>query len=360
MIKTGHHLWKLTLVLHHLKFNHLKKRMSETIHTTRGNAAIGFINRLSWSAIIAGVFIAIAVQLLLSFLGLSIGFGSVDPLEEAKPFSGLGTGALIWWIVTMLISVFTGGWVAGWFANHIEKTALILHGLLTWCLLTLLNLYLITSSVGKIVGGVGSVITKGFSIAGEGIKAVAPEAGGMIKEELGVDKTTFGKLKREAELLLKQTEKKELQPSALKNKAQEAKAEGKDAGKDALENPQQADEELNGLFKKLFSENDSTFNAVDKQALVNVVKNRTGKSEAESQRIVDNWEQTLKQAKAEVKEVKAEAVQKAREVGDDVSSAIAKFALFSFIGMILGAASASYGAILASRRRVIVTERTVI
>ncbi|UKT62155.1 hypothetical protein [Pedobacter mucosus] len=326
--------------------------MSQTIHTSSNKSAIGFISRLSWSAVIAGVFIAVAAQLLLSFLGLGIGFGSINPVEEAKPFSGLGTGALIWWIVTMLIFVFTGGWVAGWFSNHVQKADLILHGLLTWCLLTFLNMYLITSSVGKIVGGVGSVITKGFSIAGEGIKAAAPEAGDLIKDQVGVDKNAFVKMKQEAELLLKQTEKKELQPGALKDKVEQASAEGKSSGKSALENPQQAQQQLDALVSKLFSENDSTFNAIDQEALVNVVKNRTGKSEAESKQIVQNWVSTLQDAKQKVQEVKVKAEQKAREVGDDVASALSKFAIFSFIGMILGAVSASFGAIFASRKRV--------
>lgn len=333
--------------------------MSQTIHTSTDNTAISFINRLTWSAIIAGVFIAIAVQLLLSFLGLGIGFGSINPMEEAKPFSGLGTGALIWWIITMLISVFTGGWVAGWFSNHIQRTDLVLHGLLTWCLLTFLNMYLITSSVGKIVGGVGSVINKGFSMAGDGLKAAAPEAGNLIKDQLGVDRNTFAKMKQEAELLLRQTEKKELQPGALADKANQAKAQGKSAGQEALENPQQAQAQIDGLFKKLFSENDSTFNAVDQEALVNIVKNRTGKSKAESEQIVENWVNTLNTAKEKVKEVKAEAELKAREVGDEVSSALSKFAIFSFIGMILGAVSAAFGAILASKKRLALTNKTV-
>ena len=334
--------------------------MSQTIHTVQGKSAIGFISRLSWSAIISGVFIAVAIQLLLSFLGLGIGMGSIDPMEEAKPFSGLGTGALIWWIVSMLISLFTGGWVAGWFSNHVQKTDLILHGLLTWCLLTFLNMYLITSSVGKIVGGVGSVITKGFSMAGSGIKAVAPEAGELIKDQVGLDANSFQKLKKEAELLLKQTEKKELQPGALKEKANQATGEGKSTGKEILENPQQAEEKLDTLFTKLFSANDSTFNEVDKEALVNIVQNRTGKSQAESTQIVDNWISTLKSAKEKVKEVSAEAETKARKIGDDMASAISKFALFSFLGMILGAASASYGAILASRRRLTIAPQHII
>ncbi|MGY0038012.1 hypothetical protein [Pedobacter sp. NJ-S-72] len=143
---------------------------------TDKSPAFFFFERLSWSSVFAGAFIAIAVQLLLSLLGLSIGFGSINPLEDAKPFSGLGTGALIWWIITMLISLFAaGGLVAGWFSNQIQKTDLILHGLITWRLLTFLNIYLVTSSVSKIAGGAGSVITKGLSMAGKGIESIAPE-----------------------------------------------------------------------------------------------------------------------------------------------------------------------------------------
>ena len=76
--------------------------MTKTIHTLSDKSPVGFISRLSWSAVFAGVFIALAVQLLLSLLGLSIGFGSINPVEEARPFSGLGTGALIWWVGSRL------------------------------------------------------------------------------------------------------------------------------------------------------------------------------------------------------------------------------------------------------------------
>lgn len=328
--------------------------MSQITQTLKEQSVTGFISRLSWSAIIAGVFTAVAIQLLLSFLGLGIGMGSIDAVEESKPFSGLGTGALIWWIVTMLLSLFTGGWVAGWFSNHVQKTDLILHGLLTWCLLTFLNLYLITSSVGKVVGGVGSVITKGFSLAGQGVKAAAPGAGTLVKEQLGIDDNTFSKMKEEAELLLMQTGKKELQPGAIKGQTNDATSEAKETGKDILENPQAAQEEIDSLFNKLFSVGESTFSEVDQTALVNVVQKRTGKSRAESEQIVNNWVTTLKSAKEKMKEVGAEAEQKAREVGDDVASAISKFALFSFLGLVVGAASASWGAILASRKRLAV------
>nr|WP_315418451.1 hypothetical protein [uncultured Pedobacter sp.] len=219
-------------------------------------------------------------------------------------------------------------------------------------------MYLITSSVGKVIGGVGTVITKGFSLAGEGIKAAAPEAGNMIKDQLNVDENTFGKMKQEAQLLLKQTEKKELQPGALDKKLDKAAGQGKSTGKAVLENPQEAQQKIDTLFSKLFSENDSTFNAVDKEALVNIVKNRTGKSQAESEQIVENWESTLKTAKEKIREVKDQAEAKARVVGDEMASALSKFAIFSFFGMILGAVSAAFGAIVASKKRIKTIEIT--
>ncbi|MET4140756.1 hypothetical protein [Pedobacter sp. UYP1] len=333
--------------------------MIKSVHTLTDKSPLGFISRLSWSAVFAGVFIAIAIQLLLTLLGLSIGFGSINPVEDAKPFSGLGTGALIWWIVTMLISLFAGGWVAGWFSNQVQKTDLILHGLITWCLLTFLNIYLVTSSVSKIVGGAGSVITKGLSMAGEGVKSVAPEAGELIKDQLNIDGGALEKMKNEAELLLKQTGKKELQPENLKNKANQAAGKAENTGKSVLENPQQAGQKLDSLFAKLFSSGDATFEAADRDALVNIVMNRTGKSKVESEQIVDNWVSTIKTTKEKMKQAKDQAVEKAKEVGDDVASGLSKFAIFSFFGLLLGAVSASLGAGAAARKREAVIVHTV-
>lgn len=246
----------------------------------------GILRRLSWSAIFAGVFIAIAVQLLLSLLGLSIGFGSINPVEDSSPFSGLGTGALIWWIISMLIALFVGGWVAGWLSNQVQRTDIILHGLLTWCLFTLMNLYLITSSVGKIVRSVGFVVTKGLALTGEGLKSIAPDAGNLIKDQLNIDSTSIGKLKLEAELILRQTNKKELQPEALKKKANQAAGKAEDTGQAILQNPQLASQKVDSLVSKLFNLGDATFDAADRDALVNVMMARSDKPKVDAEQMV--------------------------------------------------------------------------
>src|SRR5436189_1106352 len=70
------------------------------------------IKRISWGAIIAGVVVALVVQMVFSLLGMGIGMGAIDPMDT-NPVQGLGIGALVWWVASMLISLFTGGYVAG-------------------------------------------------------------------------------------------------------------------------------------------------------------------------------------------------------------------------------------------------------
>jgi hypothetical protein len=70
--------------------------------------------RISWGAIFAGVTVVLAVQLLLSMLGLGVSLSFVNPAEGNSPnTSSIGLGAGTWWGVSYLIALFAGGYVAG-------------------------------------------------------------------------------------------------------------------------------------------------------------------------------------------------------------------------------------------------------
>ncbi|CAK02168.1 TIGR04086 family membrane protein [Bartonella tribocorum] len=92
-----------------------------------------FQTPISWSAIFAGLVTALATSICLSFLVTALGLSQID-FTSSSPFEGsflsFGTGSLI----VMLISLALGGFVAGRFA----ETAGVLHGFLTWALITLL------------------------------------------------------------------------------------------------------------------------------------------------------------------------------------------------------------------------------
>jgi ElaB/YqjD/DUF883 family membrane-anchored ribosome-binding protein len=310
------------------------------------NSNLKFFKKISWGSIIAGFIVAIVIQLLLSILGLGIGVGSINPMEESHPFQGLGTGTLIWWIITMLISLFIGGWVAGRQSNLPEKTDRILHGILMWCIFTLFSVYFFTSAIGSIIGGVGSIVGKTLSVAGNGIAAVAPSIGNYIIDSTPVGNVSLKNIKNEAEQLLSQTGKKDLQPGNLENRTNKMKGQTKNTMDSVMQDPQQAKEEIGNLIDKLVGQGKDVTNDADKEALVNIIVNRSGKSRAEAEAQVNNWQATVQQAKASFEKTKQEAILQAKKTGEDIASAVSKIAIFGFIGLLLGAIVSAIGSII--------------
>ena len=108
--------------------------------------------RVSWGAIIAGAVAAMAAQVLFATLGLAIGLSIPGGGE------GMGIFAGVWWLVTGLISLFLGGWVAGRFMGIGRELNGSLHGVMTWALATTLSVLFVTTFGGVMAGSaVGAV-----------------------------------------------------------------------------------------------------------------------------------------------------------------------------------------------------------
>ena len=308
-----------------------------------------YLKRISWSAIFAGVLVAIVTQMLLSLLGFGIGLGTVDAVEEKNPMAGLGIGSAIWYILSSLISLFFGSWVAGRLASAQRLFDGIVHGVLTWCLVTLLTIYFLTTTVGSIIGGTGRLVGGLVKTAGKGIAAAAPGIGDAVQGQLkangvDMDNLDLSDIKGEANELLRQTADPSLNPDRLEQKAGRAADNAANAAENAASDPGNAGDIAGGLFKNLFKEGQATVSQVDRQDAVNVVMKRTGKSQQESQQIVDRWINTYKQAQAKLEQTKKEAEVKARRMADDAASAASKAAIFGFLGLLIGAAASGYGA----------------
>ncbi|MDB5267958.1 MAG: hypothetical protein JWP58_998 [Hymenobacter sp.] len=306
-------------------------------------AAAPLAKRISWGAVLAGAVLALVIQLSLSLLGLGIGLGTIDPLQEQNPMAGIGIGAGSWWLVSSLASIYVGATVASRLAGIPRRTDGLLHGLLTWAVVTLLTFYLLTTAVGRIIGGVTGMAGRALSGMGKGIAAVAPEAGEAIKGELKERGIDTNDLKREARKLLRQTGKAELNPDKL---AREAKAAGRDAKAEARQSaadPMAADDNFDELIDRLTSKAENIGNAADRDAAVNVVVQRTGKSRAEAEQVVDNWIATAKAARTKLEEGKVKAEAAAREAGDKAAEGLSKAALLAALGLGLSAAVAAYG-----------------
>ncbi|QJD97195.1 TIGR04086 family membrane protein [Mucilaginibacter robiniae] len=131
--------------------------------------------RISWAAVFAGFIVAVLTQLSLTLLGVAIGMSTVDAVNHDTPGTGLAIGSGIWSALSIIISLFAGGWVAGRLAKDKHTSESMIHGILVAGLLFILTFYLLSNAIGSIVGGAGNVVGKAVSSATPSLKQAAQE-----------------------------------------------------------------------------------------------------------------------------------------------------------------------------------------
>lgn len=323
-----------------------------------GRELPGF-RRMSWGSIFAGVIMAVVIQLVLSLIGAGIGFTTADAVSHDSPdASSIGMGAAIWWGVSSVLALFTGGWVAGHLAGAPGRTDAMLHGLVAWGLASLLGAYLVASAITSIVKGGATAAGAAATAAGTGIAAAAGPVADAAKKQLQDSGITMDSLKGQAQQLMAQTGKPALQPDAIKQQANSAANQLNNAAQN--QGNGDTGEDVQTVAQRIIASGSDTVQQADRQALVNVVMARTGASQQEAEQRVDTWITQYQQTKAKIAQAKAEAEVKAREAADAAAKAAAKASLGSAIALILGAMAAALGGALAGRRYVVVVdERSV-
>ena len=276
------------------------------------------VKRISWSAILAGVTVAVAVQLALSLLGAGIGFGLVDPLAGDTPGAGsFGLGAGLWWLVSNLLALAAGGYTAAWLAGNTLRFDGMLHGIVTWGVTLLLTFYLLTTAIGGLIGGafgmVGGVASGATSAAGEGLRAAAPQVAAMTS----------------------------VTPDQM---LEQAKAYLQPANPDpAAMTPEAAQKELAMAMPKLAAGGDQAKEARERIISIMAVQLKISPDEAAKR---------FDEAQAQLTAAKNEAMQSAKVAADATAGAASKAAFLAFVALVLGAAAAAFGGSLAVQRRV--------
>lgn len=143
------------------------------------------LDRVRWGAVFAGLFFAVVTQILLAVLGLAIGFTAVDP-REGMSGAGIGWGAAIWAVVSLLISMFVGGYMTGRLSGVATRGDGALNGALTWAVSLVAMLYMGAVGAGALMGGVfsmvGTVANTTAQIAGQGAAASASNGHDVVNE----------------------------------------------------------------------------------------------------------------------------------------------------------------------------------
>lgn len=138
------------------------------------------LNRVSWSAVLAGVVVALVTQLILNLIGIGLGAAAIDPAARAADnpsATSFSVGAGMWWAISGIIAAAAGGYTAGRLAGRPNESTAGWHGLTTWAFTTLLIFYLLTSTLGGIVGGAYRTVANAAT-------TVATTAGGAAQSAL--------------------------------------------------------------------------------------------------------------------------------------------------------------------------------
>ncbi|MDB6121659.1 MAG: hypothetical protein JWQ71_652 [Pedosphaera sp.] len=267
------------------------------------------LRRISWAAIFAGLIIALVSQLVLSVLGVSIGATAVNPLTaDQSSGQALGIGAGIWLIVSSIISLFLGGWVAGRMAGFTREGAL--HGLVTWGAATLLTVLLLTSAAGGLLSGAGKLVSQAMPVAGQ---AMASSSGGSDNSAMGsINSALQGVSGGRGDSV-----QQDVQSLNQNNPAQSAKLTA-------------------AVGRMLKNEKNGSVNPNDRQAVVSMLVSQNNMSEQEANQRVDRWIQDSQQTKAQTE-------QKARQAGDKAAKGVSVAGWLSFGMLVLGAVAAGLG-----------------
>ena len=255
------------------------------------------VKRVSWGSIWAGSLIGIVVLILLNMLGLGIGFSSLDIQEERNPAKGLGLGSGIWYIVSSLIALFIAGWVAGRLAQTKKIFDGALHGILTWCVITLASIYFLTTTIGGIIGGAGRLVSGTISSVSQGSGKLLEMASPEIKNQLG-----------------------DIDLSEMKNNG--------------------TTEQAISIFRNANGDPAK----INRNELSTIIMTQSGKTKEQANATADSLISQYKTTAAKFKVRKEEVIEQAKKTGDDIADGAAKAFILAFFAFLIGAVAAGIGA----------------
>ena len=271
--------------------------------------------RVSWGAVFAGAVVAVAIGLMLNALGIGVGATAVDATARDTPSaSSFGIGAAIWILISNLIGLAIGGYVAARLSGTSDNTDGTLHGLAVWGTTFLVSAVLL----GNLVAGVASTATTGASkvLGGvaQGAGSVASAAGQQAASR--VDTSTL-----------------QSATQAVVNRAQGALSGT--GGDPATMSSDQRKAEIGSLVTRRVT--DGNLSQQDRDRLNSLVAAEYKISPQEAQQRVQQAEQQVTQAAQRTEDT-------ARRAADATATGTSMAAFAVFATMLLGAIAAVLGA----------------
>lgn len=117
------------------------------------NPVVDYHDRVRWGPIFAGIVIAISTQLILSALGIAIGLSAGAGGTDAQSVS---FGVSVWSIISLLISLFLGGWVMALTCGPMNKKTALINAAILWATTLAISSWLLVSGISGAFGIIAS------------------------------------------------------------------------------------------------------------------------------------------------------------------------------------------------------------
>jgi hypothetical protein len=131
--------------------NNPNYRVTETSTTTAPGAMVPrteYHDLVRWGPIIAGLVVAIATQLILTGFGAAVGLTTLANVDTPQTAAGdIGTAVGIWSIISLLISLFLGGWIMARACGPMNRNIALLNGAILWGTTLAISSWLVSAGV---------------------------------------------------------------------------------------------------------------------------------------------------------------------------------------------------------------------
>ncbi len=143
----------------------LNRPLDYTGDRTTAVTVANYHDQVRWGPIVAGLVVALSTQLVLSALGAAIGLSSIGGSEAPRSEApGVGINIGIWAIISLLVSLFVGGWIVARTSGRISRNITLLNGAILWASMLTLSAWLLSSGVtgafGVAAANAGSLINQ--------------------------------------------------------------------------------------------------------------------------------------------------------------------------------------------------------
>ena len=324
--------------------------INRTLHAHAVDGDDSVASGVSWGAILAGAFAAAALSFILVILGFGLGFSSVSPWSgSGLSAQTIGWSTVAWITFTQIAASAIGGYMAGrlrvkWASVHTDEVYFrdTAHGFLAWAVASLATAALLSTAIGSVISGGAKVAgSAGAAVVATGATAAAGGAAAMdVNTNPGMADNVSGYF---IDTLFRA-------PATGAAGTQTGAPASADAAPvaplaAAADSPPLAPAQRNEVTR-IFANalRTGALPAADKTYVAQVIAKRSGISQADAEKRVDDTFAAYKKAIDD-------AATKAKEAADTARKAAAYGSLWMFVALLCGAFIASLAATFGGRLR---------